>query len=381
MTTGSAPEQPLNERLRAIAARMAPVLLGFDLAASERLQQHRVLRQRLVSMAVIVTIGLLAWIPIDLQTLPTPVASHLLGLRLGLGALVLLIAWTQHGATRLPPVVAIALFIALQAVGFAWMEAEIPKNADPLLRLGYGLFPFIIAAQIAVFPLPLAVTLTLSAPAIGLLLLPAWQGPFAPELSLYGSAWLLLLIILISAWAGSSQLLLLLDLMRARNDAAHDGLTGLANRRSAMARLAAEIAQAQRRKQSLALLALDLDHFKQVNDRHGHAAGDRVLIEFAATLRDSLRQGDLGARVGGEEFIAILPQTDREAAAIVAERIRERCEALQVRRDDGVVIRFTISIGLAMLDGSDVTGSLLARADVALYRAKREGRNRVALAG
>ncbi|MBL0029542.1 MAG: GGDEF domain-containing protein [Rhodanobacteraceae bacterium] len=344
MTTGSAPEQPLNERLRAIAARMAPVLLGFDLAASERLQQHRVLRQRLVSMAVIVTIGLLAWIPIDLQTLPTPVASHLLGLRLGLGALVLLIAWTQHGATRLPPVVAIALFIALQAVGFAWMEAEIPKNADPLLRLGYGLFPFIIAAQIAVFPLPLAVTLTLSAPAIGLLLL-------------------------------------LLDLMRARNDAAHDGLTGLANRRSAMARLAAEIAQAQRRKQSLALLALDLDHFKQVNDRHGHAAGDRVLIEFAATLRDSLRQGDLGARVGGEEFIAILPQTDREAAAIVAERIRERCEALQVRRDDGVVIRFTISIGLAMLDGSDVTGSLLARADVALYRAKREGRNRVALAG
>ncbi|MBP6077225.1 MAG: GGDEF domain-containing protein [Xanthomonadales bacterium] len=176
-------------------------------------------------------------------------------------------------------------------------------------------------------------------------------------------------------------MLLLLDLMRARNDAAHDGLTGLANRRSAMARLAAEIAQAQRRKQSLALLALDLDHFKQVNDRHGHAAGDRVLIEFAATLRDSLRQGDLGARVGGEEFIAILPQTDREAAAIVAERIRERCEALQVRRDDGVVIRFTISIGLAMLDGSDVTGSLLARADVALYRAKREGRNRVALAG
>ena len=133
---------------------------------------------------------------------------------------------------------------------------------------------------------------------------------------MYGSAWLLLLIIVISSWAGASQLLLLLDLLRARNDAAHDGLTGLANRRSAMTRLTTEIAQAQRRRQPLALLALDLDRFKQVNDVYGHAAGDRVLIEFAATLRANLRLGDLGARTGGEEFIAVLPQTDRDAAPL-----------------------------------------------------------------
>ncbi|HWS26486.1 MAG TPA: GGDEF domain-containing protein [Xanthomonadales bacterium] len=377
MTPPPAPHLPLNERLRAVAARLSPVVFGFDLAASERLEQRRVLRERLTSMAWIVAIGVLAWIPIDVHTLPTPGASHLLGLRLVLATGVMLVAWSQRGDRRVAPVPALFVFVIAQAIGFAWMEAKIPADAAPLVRLGYGLFPFVIAAQIAVFPLPLMQSLALSLPALGLLLLPAWQGPFAPELSLYGSVWLLLLIILISAWAGTSQLLLLRELLRARNDAAHDGLTGLANRRSAMLRLDGEVAQARRHGQPLSLLALDLDHFKRVNDTYGHAAGDRVLIEFAAILRDSLRLGDLGARVGGEEFIAILPQTDVPAAMQVAERIREHCEALHVRSDDGAIIRFTISIGLARLDSEDNATRLLQRADAALYEAKHTGRNRV----
>lgn len=381
MTVRSTSQQRWHERRRAVSARLLPILFGANLSVSERRQQQRVLKQRLLSMACVVAVGLIAWIPIDLQTLPTTSALQLLSLRLALASGVLLLAWIAQRTPRLSPVIAIALFIGLQAIGFAWMESGIPNNADPLLRLGYGLFPFIIAAQIAVFPLPLAVTLALSTPAFGLLLLPAWRGPFALELSLYGSAWLLLLIIVISSWAGTSQLLLLLDLLRARNDAAHDGLTGLANRRSAMAQLTTDIAQAQRRRQPLALLALDLDRFKQVNDVYGHAAGDRVLIEFAATLRANLRLGDLGARTGGEEFIAVLPQTDRDAAAIVAERIRAQCADLPVSSDDGRVIRFSVSIGIALLDGRDSSASLLARADSALYQAKRDGRNRVTFAG
>lgn len=199
-------------------------------------------------------------------------------------------------------------------------------------------------------------------------------------MSLFGGVWLLFLIVLISAWAGMSQLSLLLDLMRARTDAAHDGLTGLANRRSAMARLEAEIAQAHRRGQPLVLLALDLDHFKRVNDAYGHAAGDRVLTEFATILRESLRLGDLGARVGGEEFVALLPQTEALAARHVAERIREQCERHEVAHDDNTSIRFTISIGLASLHPGDDAAALLARADQALYRAKHGGRNRVVAA-
>ena len=381
MTPPHPSHRPLNERLRARASAWSPVLFGFDLTSGERREQQRVLRERLASMAWIVAIGVLAWMPIDLHVLSTPAASHVLSLRLVLATGLLLLSWPRYGDRQLRPVAALFLFIIAQAIGFAWMEAKIPADAPPLLRLGYGLFPFVIAAQIAVFPLPLLQSLLLSMPALALLLLPAWQGPFTPELSLYGGVWLLLLIILISAWAGTSQLQLLLDLMRARNDAAHDGLTGLANRRSALARLDAEIAQAHRRGQPLTLMTLDLDHFKRVNDDYGHAAGDRVLTEFANVLRESLRLGDLGARIGGEEFIALLPQTEALAALQVAERIREQCEALRVSSDEGAAIQFTISIGLAELSAGDDGAALLARADRALYRAKHSGRNRVVVDG
>ena len=380
MATEGPLHRPLNERLRAAAAGLSPILFGVDLAPAERRAQQRVLRQRLIGMAWLVALGVLAWIPIDLRTLPWTTATHLLGLRLLLAAALLLVAASQRLGTRRSPTSALFVFIALQAVGFAWMEAQIPPDAPPLLRLGYGLFPFVVAAQIAIFPLPLVWSLLLALPALGLLLLPSWQGPFAPDVSLFGGVWLLFLIVLISAWAGMSQLSLLLDLMRARTDAAHDGLTGLANRRSAMARLEAEIAQAHRRGQPLVLLALDLDHFKRVNDAYGHAAGDRVLTEFATILRESLRLGDLGARVGGEEFIALLPQTEALAARHVAERIREQCERHEVAHDDNTSIRFTISIGLASLHPGDDAAALLARADQALYRAKHGGRNRVVAA-
>jgi diguanylate cyclase (GGDEF)-like protein len=379
MATEGPLHRPLNERLRAKAARLSPILFGADLVPVERRAQQRVLRERLVGMAWLVALGVLAWIPIDLRTLPWTAATHLLGLRLLLASMLLLVAGSLRLGPSRSPMPALFVFIALQAVGFAWMEAQIPPDAPPLLRLGYGLFPFVVAAQIAIFPLPLVWSLLLALPALGLLLLPSWQGPFAPELSLFGGVWLLFLIVLISAWAGMSQLSLLLDLMRARTDAAHDGLTGLANRRSAMTRLDAEIAQAHRRAQPLALLALDLDHFKRVNDAYGHAAGDRVLTEFATILRESLRLGDLGARVGGEEFIALLPQTEALAARHVAERIREQCELHEVVHDDAS-IRFTISIGLASLRPGDDAAALLARADQALYRAKHGGRNRVVAA-
>jgi diguanylate cyclase (GGDEF)-like protein len=377
MTRPRPRHHPLDKCLRSVAARWTPILFGFSLAAAERREQHRVLRERLTSVAWIVAIGVLAWIPVDLGTLSAHAATHVLGLRLVLATALVAIARMQPGDGRGSPVVALAIFMVVQATGFAWMEANIPADAPPLLRIGYGLFPFVVAAQIAVFPLPLLVSLLLSLPALGLLLQPAWQGPFAPDMSLYGGLWLLLLIVLISAWAGMSQLALLLDLLRARNDAAHDGLTGLANRRSAMDRLDAEIAQAHRRGQALTVLTLDLDHFKRVNDTYGHAAGDRVLIEFAAVLRDCLRLGDLGARIGGEEFLALLPQTEAGVAMQVAERIRTHCESMCVISDDGASIRFTISIGLAELAADDNAAALLGRADRALYRAKNSGRNRV----
>lgn len=202
MTRPRPRHHPLDKCLRSVAARWTPILSGFSLAAAERRAQHRVLRERLTSVAWIVAIGVLAWIPVDLGTLSAHAATHVLGLRLVLATALVAIARMQPGDGRGSPVVALAIFMVVQATGFAWMEANIPADAPPLLRIGYGLFPFVVAAQIAVFPLPLLVSLLLSLPALGLLLQPAWQGPFAPDMSLYGGLWLLLLIVLISAWAG-----------------------------------------------------------------------------------------------------------------------------------------------------------------------------------
>ncbi len=166
----------------------------------------------------------------------------------------------------------------------------------------------------------------------------------------------------------------------AEHKARTDPLTGLPNRRAFTELARVEIERAQRFGQPLALIAVDLDHFKSINDNHGHAVGDAVLIDFAHRAQAQLRVIDQLARIGGEEFIALLPGTDAQGAFQVAERIRVLLEqrALAV---PGGTLRYTSSFGVAEIEpqhpGLD---RWLARADAALYAAKRKGRNRVELA-
>jgi diguanylate cyclase (GGDEF)-like protein len=157
-----------------------------------------------------------------------------------------------------------------------------------------------------------------------------------------------------------------------------DPLTGLPNRRAFEEGLAREIARAARASLPLAVLALDVDHFKRVNDAHGHPAGDEVLRTIAACLAQAARAGDLVGRVGGEEFAAALPGADLAQAREVAERIRARVAAEPVAAG-AAAVPVTVSIGVASLGADAADGpSLLARADARLYEAKRSGRNRVA---
>lgn len=162
----------------------------------------------------------------------------------------------------------------------------------------------------------------------------------------------------------------------------HDSLTG-AYRRGYLIELAErEIAVARRHRHSLAFLMLDIDHFKRVNDSYGHAAGDRVIQCFADACTETLRHIDHFGRIGGEEFVCILPETAEQEAMACAERLRRNVESLDVESPQGP-IRFTVSIGVAMFN-SDVHADwseLLKDADDALYRAKHEGRNRVVLGG
>jgi len=159
-----------------------------------------------------------------------------------------------------------------------------------------------------------------------------------------------------------------------------DPLTGIFNRRRFSDVLRREVAVTRRYRNSLAMLMLDLDHFKAVNDRFGHDAGDDVLRSVANTLTGSLREVDLAARYGGEEFAVIMPQTSKVNAAIVAERIARQIAQI-VHSFDGEKVTLTASIGVSeMADLQQATAeNLVKAADIALYEAKRTGRNRIVL--
>jgi len=160
-----------------------------------------------------------------------------------------------------------------------------------------------------------------------------------------------------------------------------DALTGLANRRSFELALAREIDRVARNGDPALLLALDIDHFKQVNDSHGHAAGDRVLEAVAGALLDSVRPMDLVARTGGEEFAIVLPNCPVAFGATVAERVRRRVEATPVAVSPSLQVRVTVSIGGAFAPPWVRSSAALwfQRADQQLYRAKSLGRNLVNL--
>jgi len=162
--------------------------------------------------------------------------------------------------------------------------------------------------------------------------------------------------------------------------ALRDGLTKLFNKRYFSDRLDGELRFASRHQAQLALLMLDLDHFKRVNDDHGHLAGDTVLAEVAAMLAGAVRNEDVVARFGGEEFAIVLRATGRPEAMVLAERLRKRIAGLAIDLEDGSEpIRVTISIGVAAFPevACEAPADLIDAADRALYRAKEAGRDRV----
>ncbi len=158
------------------------------------------------------------------------------------------------------------------------------------------------------------------------------------------------------------------------HQAATDYLTELYNRRYFNECLTAALSAARRHTYPLAMIMIDLDNFKRVNDTHGHSAGDLVLKRFASLLRDMIRTEDVAARWGGEEFIILLSHTVSDAAAALAERIRS---AFEQQSDSSSRFFLSASFGVVQLQENDDADTLIRRADTALYQAKHEGRNRV----
>jgi len=165
-----------------------------------------------------------------------------------------------------------------------------------------------------------------------------------------------------------------------REMAIRDGLTRCYNHKYFKMRLEQEVGRARRYGNALALGLLDVDHFKRVNDTHGHPGGDAVLAHLANLLTASVRSTDIVARYGGEEFAFVLVEAGAEEATIVAERMRARVEAHEFELAGGARLRATASIGVAVVQPKEAAASLIERADAALYEAKSQGRNCVRIA-
>jgi diguanylate cyclase (GGDEF)-like protein len=176
------------------------------------------------------------------------------------------------------------------------------------------------------------------------------------------------------------RLIVALDQARSRAEqlALTDALTGVRNRRWFMTQAALEFERATRHGRALALVLIDVDHFKRVNDEHGHQTGDRLLVEIAQTCAATLRRTDLLARFGGEEFIVLLPETGQREAVRLAERMRQAVQAGLRDPQHPLQVPVTISLGVVAMSAATPTLDALIRAtDQALYDAKRAGRDRV----
>ena len=170
--------------------------------------------------------------------------------------------------------------------------------------------------------------------------------------------------------------------LQEKNKALHrlsitDDLTGLYNRKHLMETLSGEVIRSGRHRHPFTLLMIDIDHFKQVNDTHGHPRGDEVLCRLAAVFRETIRDCDYVARYGGEEFIVLLTEIEPHTSMEAAERIRRRCAQETILSSDAS-INVTVSIGAAFFPGDgDTPRKLIQEADRALYDAKKDGRNKV----
>ncbi len=223
----------------------------------------------------------------------------------------------------------------------------------------------------------LALTMAAGAITLGLTALLAWLAGTMPlGRTLVVTVLCALCVVPLIAWP-LLRLLFDVEERRAQLDvlATRDELTGVHNRRQFLVLADREWSRCRRYEMAAALLMIDVDHFKDVNDVHGHLAGDLVLREIARAIGDTLRQPDLCGRFGGEEFIVFLPHADLLGALDAAERIRERVAQLNFEWK-GRAVRATVSVGMAALDAShESLSALIQDADEAMYAAKDAGRN------
>lgn len=315
------------------------------------------------------------WIPIDILILPFSMWSGLALARLfATAGFAYVVVHFRDASSIRQAYRALMWIIAIPIVFFLATHLFISQfelsGLPAVISSGYGFLPFVLVAGLSVFPLTAKETLAGAAAVFLVFLIAAvarWSEADVFQLAV--EAWLLLLIGSVSALAGMSQLGFMIALVR---EAIRDPLTGVFSRLSGEELLELQFIISTRAETPLTVAFLDLDRFKDVNDRWGHEAGDRVLKVAAERVRAVLRTGDMMARWGGEEFVIIMPNTRIEQACAAIERLRANGMGL---RPDGKAI--TASIGLAerLEEGAPDWHALLEMADTRMYASKSAGRN------
>lgn len=338
------------------------------------------LRNRVLAVGLIFTMLTPLWALVDAVMLPAELLdTTLVGralLMVGLLGVLLLAKLSREKIGRIR--LSAGLLLALPAAFYALVLFLLPSS-DAMHLAGYGFIPFLLVAALSVFPLTVVESLAAGVAMFWLLAFAQMvEGSWLTPQGLEG-LWLLTSLLGVSMAANHFQLSLL---MRIYRQATHDPLTGLLNRGALTTHL--DKIQAWRhqsqsggRPPDFAVLMMDIDHFKRINDTHGHSIGDKVLAEFARVLTSLTRSEDCVARYGGEEFVILLVNADTLRARDVAERIRQTVEQHHFPDHDHQQVPVTTSIGVASPREHEVPQQALERADAALYRAKEAGRNQV----
>jgi diguanylate cyclase (GGDEF)-like protein len=365
-----------------VLAEMSPQEISWLLRARDHISLLEARRTTMIVSRVRLVAGLFAvltpmWIIIDVLAFPPRVWIDLVIARVaatGAFLALLLAARRTYGMTDAYR--ALGMLLAIPTAFFIFSYQHMARfemhGIQEAFATGYAFLPFVMLAGLSVFPLTLLESLGFAAPMLAMeIVAAAMRLPFLDWPPLAASFWLLLLIAAVAALAGVSQLALMIVLVR---EAIRDGLTGCFSRQSAEELLALQFTIAARANAPMALAFLDLDHFKSINDRYGHDAGDGVLINAVAEIRDNLRVGDMLARWGGEEFLIIMPNTTGRRACTALERLQA---AGLGRRPDGTPLTASIGVAERQADAAQAWQRLVELADGRMYEAKNAGRNRL----
>ena len=317
------------------------------------------------------------WLLVDVSVFPFEIWRGLAAARIAaMLAFAIILVYPRRMVSLADAHQAMWLLLGIPTVFFVFSYQHMAQfNLDGIpaaFKAGYAFLPFVMVAGLSMFPLTVLECLLFATPMLvaqlAVTLLNA-QGVAWPMMA--ATLWLLILITAVTILSGISQLAFMVVLVR---DAIRDRMTGCFSRSSGEELLDLQFILANRIKAPLTVAFVDLDHFKQVNDRFGHEAGDQVLATAAERIRNCLRTGDILIRWGGEEFVVVMPNVDAQQACHALNRLRR--EGLG-RRPDRAPTTASIGVAERIADGADSWKHLVERADARMYEGKQAGRDRI----